>query len=298
MKKIKIGTDCSGIEAPIQALINLQIPFEHIFSSEIEPNCIKSINANYRPNILFSDITSRDIRAVPDIDLYVCGFPCQPFSSLGKRDGAADERGTVFYSCLKVLRKKKPKYFVLENVRGILSIHGGLFFRKIIQLLSRGYRVSWNLLNTKDYGIPQSRPRVYIVGIREDLDISFKWPEKRDCTPLSHFIDRYDNHTEEPPKKLEKVRNLPKRSVFIDIGYVNTSFPNSDRFCPCIIANSKIWCVPMKRTANMRELLALQGFPVDFKQVVSDTQMKKQIGNSMSVCVLEAIFSSLLTSEH
>jgi len=99
---LRVGTDCSGIEAPIQALQQLKIPFRHIFSSEIDEYCIQSIKANYKPKIIFGDkngkfpegdIRKRNIKDVTDIDLYVCGFPCQPFSTAGIRQGLEDERG-------------------------------------------------------------------------------------------------------------------------------------------------------------------------------------------------------------
>ena len=122
--KLRVGTDCSGIEAPIQALRQLKIPFKHIFSSDIDKYCIQSIKANYDPEIIFGDkdgpypngdITTRNIDDVPDIDLYVCGFPCQPFSQAGQRKGFEDKRGNVFWSCLEVIERKQPKYFILEN---------------------------------------------------------------------------------------------------------------------------------------------------------------------------------------
>jgi DNA (cytosine-5)-methyltransferase 1 len=163
---LKIGTDCSGIEAPIQALKQLKIPYQHIFSSDIDKYVIKSIKANYSPQILFGDpdgkypegdITKRNISDVPDIDLYVCGFPCQPFSQAGRRAGFEDKRGTVFFSCLEVIKKKRPKYFILENVRGLLSHDKGNTFKIIMKELNslKGYQVDWKLLNTKDYGMIQ-----------------------------------------------------------------------------------------------------------------------------------------------
>ena len=183
--KLRVGTDCSGIEAPIQALRQLKIPFQHVFSSEIDKYCIQSIKANYHPEILFGDpdgpypngnITQRDINTVPDIDLYVCGFQCQPFSQAGKRKGFEDKRGNVFWSCLEVIKKKQPKYFILENVKGLLSHdrpkdskrgeYGKTWktiWKEIKKMENYDYKIQWKVLNTKDYGIPQNRERIFIV---------------------------------------------------------------------------------------------------------------------------------------
>ncbi len=114
---IKIGTDCSGMEAPIEALKQLNKKFKHIFSSEIDKNFIETIQANCNPDIIFTDVTSINIKDVPNIDIYISGFPCQPFSYAGKRMGAIDNRFDIFWSCYDVIRFKNPKVFILENVR-------------------------------------------------------------------------------------------------------------------------------------------------------------------------------------
>ncbi len=110
MTLLRVGTDCSGIEAPIEALRQLQIPHKHLWSSDIDKFVIQSIKANYEPEILFGDpngpypdgdITKRDNSILPDIDLYVAGLPCQPFSISGQRKGFIDKRGNVFCSCLR-----------------------------------------------------------------------------------------------------------------------------------------------------------------------------------------------------
>ena len=196
---LRVGTDCSGIDAPIEALKQLNIPYTHIFSSEIDKFCIK---ANYKPEIIFGDkdglfpegdITKRNINDVPDIDLYVCGFPCQTFSLSGKRKGFDDKRGIVFFSCLEVIEKKQPQYFILENVKGLLSHDKGktwnIIWNSIIELEKYGYIIKWKVLNTRDYGIPQNRERIFIVGCKNK---DFEWSEKKEMDNLENYIDWND----------------------------------------------------------------------------------------------------------
>lgn len=118
----------------------------------------------------------RKIKDIPDIDLYICGFPCQPFSMAGERKGTEDSRGTIFYECLKVIRNKKPNYFILENVKGLITIDKGNTFKEILQSLKnlKIYNVEWKVLNTKDYGIPQNRERIFIIGIKKSLKKEFQ----------------------------------------------------------------------------------------------------------------------------
>lgn len=297
---LRVGTDCSGIEAPIQALKNCHIPFHHVFSCEQDENCIESITANYHPESFYQDMTDRDVHSLPSIDLYVCGFPCQPFSNAGSRQGVEDEqgRGQLFWYCLDVIAKKKPKYVVLENVKGFVSIHDGEPFSELLSHLSSlSYQVTWNILNTKDYGIPQQRDRLYIVAIQSSLRQSFEWPDPQPMKELWKFVDTKDNESEPIPEFVKRsglLKRIPKDSIFIDIGFTQSNFVNSGVVSPCITTQGNLWCVPMKRHASIKECLQLQGFPKSFRQVVSDRQLKKQIGNSMSVNVLEAIFKKLL----
>lgn len=299
---LRVGTDCSGIEAPIQALIQMKIPFRHVFSSEIDKYCIQSIKANYSPEIIFGDkegkypegdITKRDIGDVPDIDLYVCGFPCQPFSQAGERKGFQDKRGNVFFSCLKVIKIKQPKYFILENVKGLLSHDKGktwkIIWKSLLELEKDGYNIDWKILNTKDYGIPQNRERVYIVGCKEK---EFEWPKKKKMKELKKYIDYEDKNKQ---NTVRFYREIPKNSIFIDFNFFKTNtYVNSDKWSPCLNTNSGLWCIPMSRYATVKEYLLLQGFCLKFKQIVSNTQAKKQIGNSMSVNILKYILKKIL----
>jgi DNA (cytosine-5)-methyltransferase 1 len=305
MKTIRVGTDCSGIEAPIQALKNLGIPFKHVFSSDIDPYCRQSIIANYDPAILYEDMTNRNIVQIPEIDLYVCGFPCQSFSTAGKRKGMKEKRGQIFWHCVDVIEAKQPSVFILENVKGLLTINNGKTFDKIIKTLKEIgnglYTLSFDILDTKDFGVPQHRERLFIVGTKKgSISPNLSQLKKKKMKKISSFIDYSDTDTQEIPPYINRsnlLKRIPENAVFIDIGFTQNNFPNSDLYSPSVTTGGNLWCVPMQRHATIKELLSLQKFPTKgakrFKQVVSNTQMKKQIGNSMSVCVLESIFEKL-----
>jgi DNA (cytosine-5)-methyltransferase 1 len=290
---LRVGTDCSGIEAPIQALKKLNINFSHEWSCEIDKYARESILANYEPKLLFEDITK--IRKLPEIDLYVCGFPCQTFSTAGNRDGFGDPRGTIFYQCLKVIRTKKPKYFILENVKGLVNHDSGNSLRTILNCLKKlkTYDVHHKVLNTSDYGIPQNRERIFIVGIKSSLNKTFDFPKKKKMKDIKSFIDTSDKDKHHYSNYCTDSMNKTK-GVFVDSSFINIVSSNCyQTYTPTICVKSLIWCKPMHRKANKKELLRLQGFPSSFKVVVSNSQFNKQIGNSMSVNVLVEIYKQL-----
>ena len=295
---IKIGTDCSGIEAPIEALKKIcdkyDLNFTHEFSSEIDKYALEYIKDNHKPQIIFGDMTKRNIDDVPDIDLYVSGFPCQPFSRANKFKTDVDPRLNLFNNCLDVIRNKKPKIFILENVKTLVTLNDGKYFQEILSILKNLdiYDVYWKVINSKDYGIPQCRDRLYIIGIQKKLSkYNFEFPKKKKMRDIKEFIDTNDN-TRMEIKECNKnlFNNIPNDSVFIDIGFRKAKFPNSNKWAPCITAQPNMWCVSKHRKANIKEYLSLQGFPTeDFVQNISDHQFKKKIGNSMTVDVIEEL---------
>ena len=305
---INVGTDCSGIEAPIQAIHKLMkkynISYTHKFSSEIDPYALEVIKANYQPEIIYGDMKKRDLTTLPEIDLYVSGFPCQPFSLANKFKTPVDPRLNLFQNCLDVIFNTQPSCFILENVQTLTTLNKGSYFKEILQQLQRPspqesiYEIHYQLMNTKDYGIPQSRKRLYIIGIRRDkLHRSFQFPKHKKMKSLSSFIDKKDT-TKFPIKEANKelFSRIPKDSIFIDVGFRNCSFPNSGQWAPCITAQPNMWCVPMGRKANINEYLKLQGFPTNLKQPISDHQMKIKIGNSMTVDVIEQLLEKMFLS--
>jgi len=278
MKKIRVGTDCSGIEAPIQALRKLKIPFSHEWSK-----------------ILFEDITKP--RKLPKTDLYVCGFPCQPFSTAGKGKGFNDIRGTIFYYCIKTIKKTKPTIFILENVKGLLSNNQGKTWETIQSVLAtlKEYNIYHKILNTRHYGIPHNRERIFIVGIRKDKQKrEFHWPKPIKCKDIHSYID-YSVRKKDNPFQSCRHKIKKSKGIFIESLLININSSNSyKQYCPSLMCTNTLWCKPLHRYATIKEKLSLQGFPKTFKQVVSDTQLSKQIGNSMSVNVLIKLINEIL----
>jgi DNA (cytosine-5)-methyltransferase 1 len=300
---IRIGTDCSGIEAPIEALKQMKVPFQHVFCCEKDPYALMSIKANYNPDKIYTDITKRKHSLLPDIDIYVCGFPCQPFSLMGNKLGTEDTRSNIMFSCIKVIQKKLPKVFILENVKNFKFIQNGEPFNYLINTLKKiktqekefAYNIYYDILNTKDYGIPQNRKRIFIIGIRKDIQIDeYKTPDTIPMKPLDDFIlDKtiYTNtkNFKSIDLKLKKI-NYSKNYIFPNSNYVNplqNMAPTLSTRCDIFFHST------YNRYLTYQECLLLQGFKKDFKKVVSNTQMFKQIGNSMSVNVLKALFKKI-----
>lgn len=294
---IHVGTDCSGIEAPIQALKLLDVKFKHCFSSDIDENARKSILANYSPDILFNDMTAQ--RDLPLLDIYICGFPCQPFSTIGRRGGSDDPRANVFDHCIKTILQTKTNVFILENVSGIVTVDGGQYFKQILNKLNEltDYYVTHTFLNTNNYGIPQNRNRIFFIGIKNSIMIKkFEVPKTIECKDIMSFVDFSCTKKDVYSNSYLKTYDQFKDSIFANLGVLwpqNKNYKVNSLYCPTITTTGEIWCVHLQRRATVKEYLSLQGFPENFKQVVSNRQLKKQVGNSMSVNVLVCLFEEL-----
>tara|TARA_R110002110_G_scaffold354881_1_gene564579 strand:+ start:21 stop:1217 length:1197 start_codon:yes stop_codon:yes gene_type:complete len=189
---MKVGTFFSGIGSPEQALLNLGINHEIEFACDIDKYARQTYLKNFHCKNMYEDITALDMKDLSYVDLLVFGFPCQAFSMAGKRVGFEDTRGTLFYDALRYLKEHKPRYFIAENVKGLLSHDNGKTFQTIIDCLAKtenyqfslmpfdnlAYHIHYKVLNTKDFGIPQNRERIFIIGIRDDKDNNFRFPKE------------------------------------------------------------------------------------------------------------------------
>src|SRR5690554_4395285 len=160
-----------------------------VFSSDIDPYCQEIYEANFgdRP---CGDITDIDPQSIPDHDVLFAGFPCQPFSIIGQMKGFDDTRGTLFFHITSILKEKRPKSFILENVKQLVGHNGGQTLKVIVKTLQDlGYHVQYAVLNALDYGLPQKRERVIIVGHREPILFSFPSPIKP-FKPLNEILEK------------------------------------------------------------------------------------------------------------
>ncbi len=157
-----IGGIRKGLE---QAIVSIGETPQCVFTSEIKPSAVKILHDNHPDESISGDITQIDADKIPDFDILCAGFPCQAFSSAGKRQGFADTRGTLFFHVERILKAKRPKGFILENVEGLVNHDKGKTFATILTCIDKlGYKYSYKVLNAKDFGVPQDRKRVYIVG--------------------------------------------------------------------------------------------------------------------------------------
>jgi DNA (cytosine-5)-methyltransferase 1 len=306
---LRIGTDCSGIEAPIEALKQLGIPFEHKWACEKDKYALESIKANYNPIKIYTDITKRKHALLPDIDMYVCGFPCQPFSLMGNKMGTEDSRSNIMYQCIKVIQKKLPKIFILENVKNFKFIEKGKPFNYLLSQLTNiknndediAYNVYNDLLNTKDYGIPQNRERIFIIGILKDIEKEpYLKPEKLPLRDLDDFIIDKTICNINICKSLQKNLNKIKIDNTYKKNHIVTPFTYysiMNNMTPTLTLSGckYMYHTTYKRYLLPKECLLLQGFSSDFINVVGDVELCKQIGNSMSVNVLKALIEKIYT---
>lgn len=190
---MKVGSDFSGVGSFNQALKRLGVDYEEVFACDMDKYARKTFIQNYgEPKYYPENVYDREIPS-HSLDIYMTSPPCQAFSLAGKRKGEEDKRGVLFYNSHEFIQKNRPRYFIFENVKGLLSDDSGKTFQRWIDFLggksvngnpvifpheeSVPYHIYYQVLNAKNYGIPQNRERIFIIGIRDDADNSFSFPK-------------------------------------------------------------------------------------------------------------------------
>lgn len=272
-----------------------------VFTSEWDQDCKKTYQANFG-EIPHGDITKIDEKEIPNYDVLVAGFPCQPFSSIGKRQGFMHAtQGTLFYDILRILKYKQnngqPNAFLLENVPGLVTHDKGNTFKTILKSLDEiGYKVFYKVLDAADFGVPQQRKRIYIVGLRKDLfgDVEFDFPKP---TGKKAYINDY---LEENAKGYSISEHLQQAYLFkkddgrpmiidknskIQVKTLVSTYHKIQRLTGTFVRDGETGL----RLLTESECKAIMGFPKDFIIPVSRTQMYRQMGNSVAIPAVAAV---------
>lgn len=273
---------------------------KNVFSSEWDKYARMMYEANFN-EIPFGDINDIAPADIPDHDILLAGFPCQPFSIAGKGLGFADTRGTLFFNIEAILQAKKPEAFLLENVKRLTTHDNGNTFAVILEKLHKlGYTVYYKVLNSLDFGIPQKRERIYIVGFKHPIQFNFPKPlgyykplsevlEKEEDVPASYFLSEQMRQ-----KRFSALKTIPPQpSIWHEnIGGNISPLPYS---CALRAGGSYNYLVVNgERRLTSREMLRLQGFPDSFIINIPYSQARKVAGNSVSVPVIQAIAGKMI----
>lgn len=269
-----------------------------VFACDIDADARAAYEGNFglHPH---GDITSIVAKNIPDHDLLCAGFPCQPFSIIGSRKGFSDPRGTLFFEIIRIIREKRPKAIVLENVRQLASINKGKTLESIKEALEQlGYYVDSRILNALNFGVPQKRERILIVATRKDIG-AFPWPDKKiPMKPLSAILEKKPDEKHFVSHKIKRSRQeLHTPKVTPSIWHENKSGNVSSHPFSCALragASYNYLLVNGERRLTPREMLRLQGFPDSFEIICNDSQTRKQAGNSVPVPMIQAVLERLL----
>uniref|UniRef100_UPI0028ACE27D DNA (cytosine-5-)-methyltransferase n=1 Tax=Clostridioides difficile TaxID=1496 RepID=UPI0028ACE27D len=284
--------------------------------SEIDKNPAETYKLFYNDDNNFGDLMKIDINKIPDFDVMIAGFPCQTFSIVGKREGFEDDRGLVIYGLLKILKEKNVKAFIMENVKGLVNHNKGRTLQTISELLDdAGYDFDYKVLNSIDYGVPQMRERIYLVGFRKDIHtLPFEWPVATEMKDIKDYLIDEDSkiiNVENPTfqKYLNNKYNKDKFNIneILKQDYLVLDWRQSDLRlyegkCPTLrTGRHGILYVKDRQLRKLSgyEALLLQGFPKELadkakRTKILDSKLLGQAGNAMTVSVIKLLCEQLL----
>ncbi len=297
LKVIDLFAGIGGIRMPFD-----ELGAECVFSSEWDKHAQITYEANYgeKPS---GDITKIKLEEIPEHDILLAGFPCQPFSNAGLKKGFSDTRGTMFFYIAKILEYRKPRIIFLENVKGFKSHNKGKTFKTVMRILEEmGYTMYSKVLNAKDFGVPQNRERIYMIGfLDKDTNFEFPTPLKK-TTKVGNILEESvdDKYTISDRLWLGHQRRKKEHKAKGN-GFGYSLFDESSKYTSTMSARyykdgSEILIAQKgknPRKITPREAARLQGYPDTYKIPVSDTQAYRQFGNSVAVPVIRAIVKNI-----
>lgn len=268
-----------------------------VWANDLYDDAVETYRYNIGQHIVNEDITKINSTDIPDCDMVIGGFPCQGFSIANLKRHTGDSRNTLYKELLRVITDKKPKYFLAENVKGILSLDKGAVFSMILKdFFEAGYNVSYKVLNSADYGVPQKRERVIIVGIRKDFPYLFEFPKRTHSETGDDNTQRWVSVADAlsvfpDPDTPNNIPNHTYSKYKLNFnGYIGHRPLNPDKPAPTVTARGDnkggVVILPHPnglRRMTCRELATIQSFPDDFVFRGNNSSIYRQIGNAVPV---------------
>jgi len=284
--------------------------FNLLWANDFDKDAVETYKANVGTECILGDISNIDPNEIPQSDVIIGGFPCQGFSMANAKRNVLDERNSLYLQYVRILQDKRPKVFVAENVKGILSIGGGEVIKAIINDFSNaGYNVKYQLLNAADYGVPQTRMRVIIVGVRNDLDMNFDFPEpthsKNSIKGLLPWVSVKEALAHLPDPDGENAHTVPNNEYsqykLVMNGYLGKRPLDENRPAPTVTGRGDrkggVVILPHPnglRRMTVRELATIQSFPISFIFHGTKTDCYRQIANAVPVGLSRVIAESVM----
>jgi DNA (cytosine-5)-methyltransferase 1 len=279
---IKVGSDFSGVGAFNQALRRLGVEYQEIFACDMDKYARQTFIHNYgEPKYYPTNVYDREIPS-ESLDIYMTSPPCQAFSLAGKRLGKDDKRGILFFNSLEFIQVNKPRYFIFENVKGLLSDDQGKTFSEWVNLLggksvnglpvlfpyedSVPYHLYWKVLNAKEHGVPQNRERVFLIGIRDDSDNTFRFPAEEHLT--KRLKDVLEEEVDDKYFLSEKMINFVLTTKFQEAKPIDI---NRDE-APCVKVGGDVSCFRVKSATSKGYEEATEGDSINFSVPNSETR--------------------------
>ena len=272
-----------------------RLPYELVYAMDIDPKALNTHKLNFKgTEIKCADICEVDTTEIPDCDIVIGGFPCQSFSTVNPTKDPFDDRANLYKQMVRVVKEKQPLVFVAENVKGLMTLHKGEIFKRVRTAFEdAGYTLSYKLLNAADYGVPQKRERVILVGFRNDLNLKYEFPETTtsgNWVPLSVAVtklaieDQKYYFSQRAVEGMKKAKPNMKRGLWQRLD------------SPCLTITSHLAKVSLNsrdpvllvdpekelyRRFTPREAARIQSFPDEFQFAGSETAAYRQIGNAV-----------------
>ena len=266
-----------------------------VWANDLYEDAVNTYRKNIGDHIILADIQEIDARDIPDCDIVIGGFPCQGFSVANWNRHTDDERNVLYKQLIRVIKEKQPKFFLAENVKGLTNMEHGEVFKLVLEdFSSLGYRVKWKILNAADYGVPQTRLRVIITGVRNDVDFEYNYPQPTNDKDGKHGLPKWitagealkDIPDPDQPNPLKNHEYSKYKLQFSN--YIGHRRIDPDKPAPTATARGDdkggVVILPHpngERRMSCRELATIQSFPLDFEFCGNRSSVYRQIGNAV-----------------